>query len=83
MDATHCDAIPKKWNELIRSHLNQSEGLASNYSLYWQTEFELCTIDISCKAMHDKFLKKIQTQSTSIKYWEEKLGSHLDEISWK
>ena len=44
---------------------------------------ELRTIDISCKSMYDKLLKKIQTQPTSIKYWEEKFGSYLDKINWK
>ena len=33
--------------------------------------------------MHNKLLKKIQTQPTSIKYWEEKFGSLLDKIDWK
>ena len=68
---------------MVRNHPNNSEGLVSKYSLYWQTESELCTINISCKSMYDKLLKKIQIQPTSIKYWEEKFGSHLDKISWK
>ena len=61
------DAIPKKWKVMIRYHPNNS-GLISKYSLYWQTESELCTIGISCKSMYDKLLKKIQTHLTSIKY---------------
>ena len=75
------DAISKKWKVIIRNHLNQSEGFVSKYSLYWQNESELCTIDIYCKSMDDKFLKKIQAQPISIKYWEEKLVSHLEEIN--
>ena len=77
------DAIPEKWKVMVRNHPNNSEGLVSKYSFYWQTDSELCTIDISCKSMYDKLLKKIQTQPTSIKYWEEKFGSHLDKINWK
>ena len=77
------DAIPKKWKVILRNHPNNSEGLVFKYSLYWQTESEFYTIDISCKSMYDKLLAKIQTQPTSIKYWEEKFGSHLDEIHWK
>ena len=77
------DAIPEKWKVIVKDHPNNSEGLVSKYSLYWQTESELCTIDISCKSRYDKLLKKIQTQPTSIKYWEEKFGSHLDKINWK
>ena len=77
------DAIPKKWKVTIRNHPNNSEDLVSEYSLYWQTESELCTIGISCKSVYDKLLKKVQTQPTSIKYWEEKFCSQLDEINWK
>ena len=77
------DAIPNKWKVMIRNHPNNSEGLVSKSSLYWQTESELCTIDISCKSMYDKLLKKIKTQPTSIKYREEKFSSQLDEINWK
>ena len=84
IDATYIiDAIPEKWKVIVRNHPNNSKGLVSKYSLYWQTESELCIIDISCKSMYDKLLKKIQTQPTSIKYWEEKFGSHLDKINWK
>ena len=77
------DAIPEKWKVMIRKHPNSSEDLVSKYSLYRQTESELCTIDISCKSMYDKLLKKIQTQPTSNKYWEENFSSQLDEINWK
>ena len=77
------DAIPEKWKVIVRNHPNNSKGLVSKYSLYWQSESELCIIDISCKSMYGKLLKKIQTQPTSIKYWEEKFGSHLDKINWK
>ena len=68
---------------MIRNYPNNSEGLVSKSSFYWQTESELCTIDISCKSMYDKLLKKIQTEPTSIKYWEKKFSSQLDEINWK
>ena len=37
------DAIPEKWKVIARNHPNNSEGLVSKYSLYWQTESELCT----------------------------------------
>ena len=68
---------------MIRNYPNNLEGLVSKSSFYWSTESELCTIDISCKSMYDKLLKKIQTEPTSIKYWKKKFSSQLDEINWK
>ena len=76
------DAFSRKWKVMIRNHPNNSEVVVFEYSLYWQIESELCTIDISGKSMYDKLLEKIKTQP-SIKYWKEKFGSHLDEINWK
>ena len=54
------DAIPEKWKVIVRNHPNNSKGLVSKYSLYWQTESELCIIDISCKSMYGKLLKRFK-----------------------
>ena len=36
------DAIPEKWKVIVRNHPKNSETRSSEYSLYWQTESELC-----------------------------------------